>query len=97
MAGSKFTGTICTETYLVVGADMVIDEESAEHLASYLQTKFARFLLSMAKVSQHGTSRTYRFVPVVDFSREWTDEMLYEKYGLTKEEQQTIEESIKVM
>lgn len=90
-------GTICTETYLVVGADMVIDEESAEHLASYLQTKFARFLLSMAKVSQHGTSRTYRFVPVVDFSREWTDEMLYEKYGLTKEEQQTIEESIKVM
>ena len=51
----------------------------------------------MAKISQHGTSKTYRFVPVQDFSRAWTDEDLYAKYGLTKEEIAFIESMIKPM
>ena len=59
--------------------------------------KFARFLLSLSKISQHGTSKTYRFVPYLDFSEEWTDEKLYEKYGLTQEEIDLIENSIKPM
>ena len=53
--------------------------------------------ISMAKISQHGTSKTYRFVPVQDFSRAWTDEDLYAKYGLTKEEIAFIESMIKPM
>ena len=40
---------------------------------------------------------TYRFVPYLDFSEEWTDEKLYEKYGLTQEEIDLIENSIKPM
>lgn len=63
----------------------------------YLRTKFARFLLSFAKISQHGTGKTYQFVPVQDFSRAWSDEDLYEKYGLTIEEIAFIESMIKPM
>lgn len=90
-------GTICTETYLVVGADLKLSKSKAANCAQYLKTKFARFLLSLAKVSQHGTGKTYRFVPVVDFSKSWTDEKLYKKYNLTKDEIVFIESTIKPM
>ena len=89
--------SICTETFLIAGMDMDLDEASATNLSNYLRTRFARFLLSMAKISQHGTSKTYRFVPVQDFSRAWTDEDLYAKYGLTEEEIAFIESMIKPM
>ncbi len=89
--------SICTETFLIAGMDMDLDEASATNLSNYLRTRFARFLLSMAKISQHGTSKTYRFVPTQDFSRAWTDEDLYAKYGLTEEEIAFIESMIKPM
>lgn len=89
--------SICTETFLAVGLEDDFTKEQCENLSNYLRTKFARFLLSLSKISQHGTSKTYRFVPVVDFSEEWTDKKLYEKYGLTDEEINLIESSIKPM
>ena len=89
--------TICTETYLVVGADLNLNEEMANNLSEYLRTRFARFLLSLAKISQHGTGKTYQFVPVQDFSRAWTDADLYAKYELTEEEIAFIESMIKPM
>lgn len=90
-------GTICTETFLVVGADLSLDETAAKNLCSYLRTKFARFMLSLAKNSQHGTSKTYRFVPVQDFSQPWTDADLYKKYELKPEESAYIEQMITPM
>lgn len=89
--------TICTETYLVVGADLNLNEVKANNLSEYLKTRFARFLLSLAKVSQHGTGKTYQFVPLQDFSKPWTDTDLYAKYGLTEEEIAFIESMIKPM
>lgn len=89
--------SICTETFLVIGADLSLNEVSANNLCAYLKTKFARFLLSLAKISQHGTAKTYCFVPVQDFSRSWSDADLYEKYGLTPEETAFIESTIKPM
>lgn len=89
--------SICTETFLIAGVDLELDESSAGNLSNYLRTRFARFLLSMAKISQHGTSKTYRFVPVQDFSRAWTDADLYARYGLTEEEVALIEAKIKEM
>lgn len=89
--------SICTETFLIAGMDMDLDETSATNLSDYLRTRFARFLLSMAKISQHGTSKTYRFVPVQDFSKAWTDADLYDEYGLTEEEIEFIESMIKPM
>lgn len=90
-------GTICTETYLVVGAELDLTQEKASNLSIYLRTRFARFLLSLAKISQHGTGKTYRFIPLQDFSKSWTDAALYAKYGLTTEEIDFIESKIKPM
>lgn len=90
-------GSCCTETFLSVGHTLGLSETTAKNLSNYMRTKFARFLLSLAKISQHGTSKTYRFVPIVDFNEEWTDEKLYKKFGLSQEEINCIETSIKPM
>lgn len=88
---------ICTESYIVIGADMNLSEQEAANVSIYLQTRFARFCHSLAKASQDATSKTYRFVPVEDFSIAWTDDALYAKYGLTDDEIGFIESTIKPM
>lgn len=89
--------TVCTESYIVIGADMNLNETTATHLADYLQTRFVRFLHSLAKSSQDATAKTYRFVPMQDFSEKWTDEKLYQKYSFSSEEISFIERTIKPM
>lgn len=99
--------TICTETFLVVGAELDLNEMSANNLCKYLKTRFARFLHSLAKISQHGTAKTYRFVPIQDFTDksdiDWSksvaeiDQQLYKKYNLDDSEIAFIESMIKPM
>ena len=90
-------GQICTEAYIMFGCGLVLNEHSAENLAKYFNTKFARFMHGLAKSSHDAPRSTYRFVPVVDFNEEWTDEKLYNKYGLNQDEIDLIESSIKPM
>lgn len=62
---------------------------------------------SLAKASQHATSKTYRFVPLQDFTEQsdidWSrsieeiDQQLYVKYGLSQDEIAFIESKIKPM
>jgi site-specific DNA-methyltransferase (adenine-specific) len=47
--------------------------------------------------SIHLSKSTFHFVPVQDFSKPWTDEKLYAKYGLTNEEIAFIESMIRPM
>ena len=88
---------ICTESYIVIGADLDLTEKKAINLSKYLQTRFARFCHSLAKASQDATSKTYRFVPVQDLNKTWTDDELYTKYNLTDDEIAFIESTIKEM
>lgn len=88
---------VCTESYLLIGADLGLNETECINLSQYLHTRFARFCHSLAKVSQDATAKTYRFVPIQDFSKPWTDEELYAKYNLNKEEIAFIESMIKPM
>ena len=81
----------------MIGMDLNLNKAECESICSYLKTKFARFMLSLAKTSQHATGKTYRFVPMQDFSKPWTDAELYKKYGLTDEEIAFIESTIKPM
>ena len=85
----------CTESYLVAGA--FDKEEEACNMVSYLQTKFARFLIMQMLASMNMSKSSYAFVPVQDFTKPWTDEELYAKYSLTKEEINYIESMIKPM
>lgn len=90
-------GQACTESYLLIGMDLNLDEIQCCNLCSYLETRFTRFLHSLAKSSQDATSKTYRFVPMQDFSKPWTDKELYKKYGLSEDEIAFIELMIKPM
>lgn len=88
-------GTVSSETYLVIGP--FEDEETCANLTTYISTKFFRFLVMLKKPSQHATSKVYSFVPMQDYSKPWTDEELYAKYGLTDEEIAFIDSMIKPM
>ncbi len=87
--------TICTETYLVVGA--YASKKQAENLVAYMKTRFFRFLVSQFMYSHHITKDAYAFVPLLDMNTEWTDETLYNRYGLTEEEIAFIESKIRPM
>jgi hypothetical protein len=100
-------GTICTESYIVVGADLNLDKNTAIYVTKYLSTRFLRFMHSLVKASQDATSKTYKFVPLQDFTKksdiDWNksieeiDNQLYDKYNITIEEVEFIESMIKSM
>ena len=69
----------------------------AENFLSYLRTKFFRCLVSIVKQTQHAARVVYKYVPMQDFSKPWTDEELYKKYNLSEEEIKFIEENIAPM
>lgn len=85
----------CTETYLVAG--VFDDRKEAEFFASYMKTRFFRFMVYLRKNTQHITKDRFRFVPAVDLSEEWTDQKLYTHFGLTQTETDFIESMIKEM
>jgi site-specific DNA-methyltransferase (adenine-specific) len=85
----------CSETYLVAGR--FDSEKKAEKYATYLRTRFVRFLVSLRKATQHATKDVYGFVPDVPLNQEWTDEKLYERYRLTKDEIAFVESIVQPM
>lgn len=86
---------VCTLTYMVISSFDTM--EQATNCAEYLKTKFIRFLISRLVGSAYMTYKQYRLVPLLDFSHPWTDQLLYEKYGLTQDEINHIETTIKPM
>ena len=54
-------------------------------------------MVSIKKKTQNGPRGVYQFVPVQDFTLEWTDEMLYKKYNLSDDEINLIENTIRPM
>ena len=86
---------VCSESYLVTG--VYESEEEANNLALYLKTKFVRFLMMQMLASMNMSKSTFSFVPVQDFTKQWTDDLLYEKYKLTSEEIRLIEDTMKPM
>lgn len=88
-------GTACTETYLV--ASRFRTKAEAVNFSSYLRTRFVRFLVSLRTNTQDLYSERFAFVPALPMNREWTDEDLYKKYGITKDEIAFIEKTIRPM
>ena len=86
---------VCTDSYLILGKFSKFEE--ASNLCSYLRTRFARFLLLQAVSSINLSKDKFYFLPLQDFSKAWTDEELYAKYGLTEDEIAFIESMIRPM
>jgi site-specific DNA-methyltransferase (adenine-specific) len=87
--------SVCTQTYLVAGP--FSSEKAANSFQSYTKTRLFRFLVSLRKITQHALRSTYSWVPQQSWNRAWTDELLYEKYGITKKEVAFIESMIRPM
>lgn len=87
--------SVCTMSFIVAGP--LPTEAEANSLHSYLRTKFARFLISLRKISQNTTASVYQWVPTQSWDRIWTDEELYEAYAITDEEREYIDTVIKEM
>lgn len=62
---------------------------------SYLTCRLTRLLILLHKPSQDTTRKVYTFVPTQDWTKKWTDEDLYKKYGITKSEVAFIEKVVR--
>lgn len=51
-----------------------------------MSCKLTRLLILLHKPTQHTTRKVYAFVPKQNWTKIWTDDELYEKYGLNDEE-----------
>ena len=86
--------SVCTQSFLFF---YVQSQDEAVNLQSYYTTRLFRFLASVRKITQDATHSTYTWVPLQVWDREWTDAALYEKYGITTEEQAYIASQVKPM
>ncbi len=85
-------GSACTQTYFIAG--MFDTPKETENYAHYLATKFVRFLVLQRKVTQDVTPERFKFAPMLDMTRRWTDEDLYDHFRLNEEERAYIEATI---
>lgn len=86
--------SVCTQSFLFF---YVGSENEAKSLQSYYSTRFFRFLISLRKITQDATHSAYTWIPIQEWDRTWTDDALYEKYGITKQEQAYIESQVREM
>ncbi len=88
-------GQICNASYMVIAG--INSEEYANSIKSYLETKFVRFLILQTLFGIGLTPDRFKYVPMLDFSKNWTDKELYQYFGLNDEEIDYIEKIIKPM
>jgi hypothetical protein len=88
-------GSICSETYLCIGP--FASKAIAESVLSYLSCRLTRLLILLHKPSHNTTRRVYTFVPTQKWTRLWTDDLLYKKYGITTDEVAFIEKIVRPM
>jgi len=73
----------------------VNSEKEAISLLSYLKTSFVNYLLTLLKKTQDISEKTLSYIPLVPLifeeeSIEWTDDLLFEYFGLDEKEQEII-------
>lgn len=86
---------LCTDKYLMILFDT---EKKARRCRQYLGTKFFAFAHRSMIVDQNALRKTYRNIPIQDFSdgsHEWNDSYFYRKYELSDDEVKFIESRTK--
>lgn len=90
--------SLCSRSFIMIGCTpdkYDYTKEQLLNIKSYVETKFFKFLIKLLKHTQNGSRRVYRMVPMQDFDTDWTDSMLYKKYGLTDSEIEFINNEVK--
>ncbi len=88
-------GSISSWTYMYIGP--FDSKTEAESVLSYLTCRLTRLLILLHKPSQDTTRKVYTFVPTQEWTRKWTDEDLYAKYGISASEIAFIEKVVRPM
>lgn len=88
-------GQVDSFSYLNIG--FFDTEEEAINLVNYVSCKFTRYLLRATYSSVHVSKDNFCFVPLMDFTRKWTDELLYKYFELTDEQIDLIEKTMRPM
>ena len=88
-------GSISSWTYMYIGP--FESKTEAESVLSYLSCRLTRLLILLHKPSQDTTRKVYAFVPTQKWTTLWTDDLLYKKYGITKDEIAFIEKVVRPM
>lgn len=86
-------GEINTESYITLGC--FTTEGEIKNFDEYVRCKLSRFLLRQAISSVNINREVFKFVPLLDYSKRWTDEILYQKYKLSEDEIQYVENLIR--
>lgn len=88
-------GSISSWTYMYIGP--FDSKTEAESVLSYLSCRLTRLLILLHKPSQDTTRKVYTFVPTQEWTKNWTDEDLYAKYGISASEIAFIEKVVRPM
>lgn len=64
-----------------------------KNCGNYLLTKFVR-CVSLYKMNVQFSRGELRAVPYLDFTKEWTDELLYSEFGIEEDEKEFMESYI---
>ena len=79
---------IHTESYLCLHC--FDTQEEAENFAAYMALKLPRFMMKQTLSSMNISKQNFMFVPYLDYSKSWTDEELFDRYGLNDEERKFV-------
>ena len=89
------SGYVTTFSYLVLYAADTAEE--ATNFSYYITRKFPRFMMRVTYSSMHISRNNFLFVPKLDFSKKWSDQGLYSYFGLSQNEIQLIEQTMRPM
>ena len=67
-------------------------EYEQNNFIDFLKTDFARFCLSLYKISQNNHYGELAIIPQLDFTQKWDDEKLFKHFNVDKPTQQYIRE-----
>lgn len=87
--------SVFTDSYLLLAAFET--KKEAINFAKYFCLKLPRFLLHETYSSMNISKANFRFVPFLDYTKEWSDEDLFERYKCTKDEREMITSLIRPM
>lgn len=88
-------GQVDSFSYLNIG--FFDTKEEADNLVKYISCKFPRFLLRTTFSSVHISRDNFVFVPKMDFTKQWTDDELYDYFELSDDEKILIEKTMRPM
>ncbi len=83
---------VCSETYSIINSFNSLAE--AERFEAFLKTDFARYFVGLRKITQNLSRDTWKWVPLLDGKKLWTDESLFKLFNMSKKEQDHIKKKV---